>query len=253
MKILITGAAGKLGTAVRKELAGKHELRLADITKIENPEGESLVLDIADVDAVQRAMEGMEAVAHLAYGNIFGGVKDAEAIRISFDVNARGTYNLLWAAHKVKAKRFLYSSTLSVHGKILGKTKDLLDESTPPCPNEVYGFTKYLGEEACRYFADNYGMDIVVLRLCQLRPPKYWARDNAPEFKSKRESGAFGMSTHVADVARAIHLSLTKSLKGYQLIHIASDNKGRITKIDRAKELLGFTPEYRLDSGGKLS
>src|SRR5688572_2389401 len=98
MRILITGAAGNVGTALRKELAGAgHELRLIDIRPIEKPEGDSRVLDIADGKAVLEAMEGVDAVAHLAFGfdPDKGGVSH---INRNFDVNAKGTFFLLWAA-----------------------------------------------------------------------------------------------------------------------------------------------------------
>src|ERR1041384_926836 len=96
MRVLITGAAGNVGTALRKELsAAGHELRLIDIRPIENPEGESLVMDIADGRAVVKAMEGIEAVAHLAFG--FDPEEGAfNHINRNFDVNAKGTFFLLW-------------------------------------------------------------------------------------------------------------------------------------------------------------
>ena len=124
MRILITGAAGNLGKALRKELsAAGHQLRLADVKAIKDPEGESLVLNVADGRAVRRAMKDVDAVAHLAYGKL----DSDRQVRIgtSFDVNAKGTYYLLDAARKFKVKRFVYTSTLSVFGSSaeLGKPR----------------------------------------------------------------------------------------------------------------------------------
>jgi len=56
------------------------------------------------------------------------------------------------------------------------------------------------------------------------------------------------MMTHVDDVARAIHRALTVRHRGFELVHIATDNPGRITSIRRARKVLGFHPRYRMES-----
>ena len=66
MKILITGAAGRVGTELCKELATSHQLRLLDVHPAKDPAGEFIQGSVADWDTVKRAVEGMDAVAHLA-------------------------------------------------------------------------------------------------------------------------------------------------------------------------------------------
>lgn len=246
MKILITGAAGKVGRATRKELAAAgHRLRLADVASITDAEDESVTLDIADTEAVRRAMEGMEAVAHLAYGHIqWGNDPSAADVRASFDVNLKGTFNLLLAAKQVGVKRFVYTTTLSVFGDFLNTTNEEITEQTPVCPDEIYGLTKYLGEEVCRYFARAHGVSAVCLRLCHVCDDADWAR--AASERNPRRVRWRGMATHVSDVARAIHRALTVPDLKFEILNIAANNPGRLSNIQRAAQVLGFTPQWRL-------
>ena|ERR1051326_278986 len=249
MRILITGAAGQVGRAVRKELsAAGHLLRLADIKPIENPEGENLVLDVADWPAVRNATKDMDAVVHLAYGSARVDDSDVD-IRLNYDVNAKGTHYLLLAAEQCGVKRFIYTSTLSIFGTSLELAAGNFDENSPPNPNFPYGLTKWMGEEACQLFAKRGKLSIVCLRLCGVTLPQEWEeyRQWKPDFTNPRDRVQYGMATHVEDVARAIHLSLTAPNVRYEVIHIASDNKCRVTSIHRAKRMLGFWPKHRLE------
>lgn len=249
MRILITGAAGKVGRAVRKELATVgHQLRLADIKPIENPEGENVVLDVANPEAVLRATQGVDAVVHLAYGS--ARYDDSEAdIRLNYDVNARGTHYLLWAAEQHKVKRFIYTSTLSIFGYTRELAAGNFTEDSPPNHLTPYGLTKWMGEEVCQMFAKRGQLSIVCLRLCGVTLPTEWEKcqDWKPDPADAIICARHGMVTHVEDVARAIHLSLTVPIVRYEVIHIASDNKYRVTSIERARRVLGFWPKYRLD------
>ncbi len=250
MRILITGAAGKVGRALRKELAQTgHSLRLADIRPIEKPEGESLRLDITDGAAVLRAAQGMDAIAHLAYGADLNDNSEKD-IRLNYDVNAKGTHFLLWAGEQVGIKRFVYTSTLSVFGASEAFARGNLHEESPPQPVNPYGLTKYFGEEVCRYYAETRGLSVVCLRLCCVTVEDEWPKCLSWKLKPDTTACARahrGMATHVNDVAHAVHLALTVPNLRYEVLHIAADNVGRVTSIDRAREVLGFWPRYSLD------
>jgi len=250
MRVLITGAAGKVGRAVRRELcAAGHTLRLMDIKPIDAPEGETVALDVAEGEAVRRAVRGMEAVVHLAYGSDRNDGSGAD-ICLNYDVNAKGTYFLLWAAKEAGVRRLVYTSTLTVFGGTTFLARRGYDENTPPAPVNPYGLTKLMGEEVCRFFARRHGMSIVCLRLCGVKTDAEWADRQTwkPQPDWTKEFGVHrAMTTHVDDVARAIHLALTAPNIGFELLHIAADNTGRVTEIARAKEVLGFWPAHRLD------
>jgi nucleoside-diphosphate-sugar epimerase len=255
MRILITGAAGKIGRAIRSELAGAgHALRITDILPTADAEGESFQLDVTDGGAVRRAVEGMDAVVHLAYG-IDRSDKTVADIHPHFDVNVKGTYFLLWACQHHKVKRFVYTSSFSVFGTLHELARGGLDEQSPPILRSPYGLTKRLGEEVCEFFALNRGVNVVCLRLGGVVDAQEWedwkqytpvkhARLNRP-----RELYSFykGLRTHVDDVARAIRLAVEAESTGYELVHIAGANNDRVTSIERARQILGFEPEHRID------
>jgi NAD dependent epimerase/dehydratase family len=94
-RVLITGAAGEIGTALRDGLrANWHRLRLTDIRPVQNltDNEEALVADIADRSAIEAMMQDIRAVVHLA--GVFGNY-DLEAL---FRVNARGLFDVFEAA-----------------------------------------------------------------------------------------------------------------------------------------------------------
>jgi len=249
MRVLITGAAGRVGRALRKELAtAGHELRLTDIKPIENPEGESFVLDVADWPAVQNASKGMDAVIHLAYGSARTDDNQTD-IHLNYEVNAKGTHYLLLAAEQSGVKRFIYTSTLSIFGLSRELAVGNLDENSPPNFMLPYGLTKWMGEEVCQMFAKRGKLSIVCLRLCGVTLPSEWEEYKRwePTVADPVAHRSRRMATHVEDVAHAIHLALTVPDIRYEVLHIASDNKGRVTSIDRAKKVLGFWPKYKLD------
>lgn len=225
-----------VGTAVRKELSTSgHQLRLLDVAPVREPEGEVVQGSILDYEAVYEATKGMDGVIHLAYGSGKTNPRGSEARGDdwSFDVNVKGTYNVMRAALENKLRRAVYASTLSVfdgmkierglYGGVV------LSEETPPFPCEVYGFTKYLGEEVCRYFAKAHGLSCVVLRLTGVTRPEDWSR-------------AGGGSTSTTDVARAFRMALEKDGISFEILHICGDNVGRPTEIGKARRVLGFWP-----------
>ena len=68
MNVLITGATGRVGRAVRKALSGRHMLRLLDPVPVVHPGGEFVQGSVTDRATVRKAVEGMQGVVHLAFG-----------------------------------------------------------------------------------------------------------------------------------------------------------------------------------------
>ena len=107
MKILITGAAGRIGSTLVKGMGQRHQLRGFD--RVEMPDLEdSQVGDVADYEALLAAAEGMEAIIHLT------GV-DSEWEK-ALPSNFIGTYNMLEAARIQGVRRVAYASRAGVHG-----------------------------------------------------------------------------------------------------------------------------------------
>jgi uronate dehydrogenase len=108
MRVLMTGAAGGIGTALRPML---HELgvimRLSDMTEPANgraPGEEWVLADMRDPAAMARIVEGCDAILN------FGGISTENTAALIHDVNVIGTYNLYEAARKAGVRRILFAS-----------------------------------------------------------------------------------------------------------------------------------------------
>ena len=228
MRVLIAGAGGKVARAVRRELAGHHQLRLMDVVEVEDPEGEVVVGSITDRDAVERAVAGMEAVVQLALSPDCGRAE-------GFQVSVTGTYVLLEAAAAAGAKRAVCTSSLSVYwGERRGVT-----EATPAPPGGApYPMMKVFEESVARFFAEAEGLPAVVLRLTGPLTDVEWQERAA-------EVTLGGGVTHLRDVAQAYRLALEWAGESpFEIFHIGPEDPHGELPIDKAKKLLGYRPRW---------
>lgn len=237
MNVLITGATGRVGRAVRTALAGRHTLRLLDPVPIEHPEGEFIRGSVTDRAMVREAVQGMKGVVHLAFG------KDQDASDTpeewSVDVNLKGTYNMLLAARDEGVQRFIYASTMSIYDGNWPEEGEVFDETVPPVPRGHYSLTKYLGEEMVRCFAQAEGLSAVCLRMTGVSAPAVWER-------IKTEPGDHYGATHSEDVGRAFRLALEKPGLSGEILNICGDLPTCRWSYRRAYEVLGYAPKHRL-------
>lgn len=155
----MTGAAGRVGSALRPGLRRRCRLRLLDRRPVEDPgEGEEAVIaDIRDPDQMQEATNGCAAVVHLAAIPTDAPHDDL------LDVNDRGTYNVLQAAVTAGCRRFVFASTNHVTG--FYPTTLRVTPEMPPRPDGLYGASKAYGEALCRLHHDHYGLEVAVIRI----------------------------------------------------------------------------------------
>jgi uronate dehydrogenase len=164
-KILITGAAGQIGRALRAAWQGRYALRLSDIGAMaparENEECVSA--DISDLAAVEKLMPSVDAVAH------FG----AQSVEAPWDKllgpNIIGVYNILEAARRHNVKRVILAS--SNHAVGFYRREVTLDASHAPRPDGPYGVTKAFCEAIGSMYADKHGMTVACLRIGTFREP----------------------------------------------------------------------------------
>ncbi|OWT57532.1 NAD-dependent epimerase/dehydratase family protein [Candidimonas nitroreducens] len=164
-RILITGAAGQLGTLLRASLRGKAEiLRLSDIAALgPRRDGEELCpCDLVDAHAVHELMQGVDQVIHL------GASLNVDDWDQTLQVNIAGTYNVFDAARRAGVKRVIYAS--SHHAIGMYPIQEHLDDRAPLRPDSLYGLSKCFGENTARYFWDKFGLESVCLRIGSTRP-----------------------------------------------------------------------------------
>lgn len=177
-KILITGAAGFIGSSLVEHLLkdgqSSETLRLlvAPWDNLDNlPQNifEIVICDIRDKKLVDKAMRGIDTVYHLAAKT----VKRGGTYEYYKDTNVNGTENLLEAAGKHQVKKFIYFSSISVFG-LPAWSGDIkgCNETWPKNFSEPYGRTKYESEKLVINASKKFGLDYIILRPTTVYGPK---------------------------------------------------------------------------------
>jgi len=238
--VLITGAAGKVGSLLRSGLARDYQLRLLDIVPI--PEApDAIVGDINDGALLDHAMSRIDAVVHLAADPR---VK-AEFTSVLHS-NISGTYQVFEAARRNGVKRIVFAGTshaVEYHSPLLslrhGKEEELLPVTfplsfkVPGKPDSLYGVSKLFGEALARYYADAFQVTSVCLRLGSVTPD--------PAFLSQPRAWALWISTR--DLCEAFRCSIEAEGIGSAVVYACSANTRRWWDLVPARELIGFVPQ----------
>jgi len=175
-RVLVTGGAGFIGSHVVDKLMDKgYDVRVLDnlsAGKFVNIEGRLKPAsffkgDINDVDVVEKCVQGVDAVVHLAAITSipFSVEHPAETHR----TNVEGTLNLSNACLKVDVKRFVFVSSCSVYGE---SSYLPVDEKHPTSPLSPYAASKLGGEDCCRIHHERHGLPAVILRLFNVYGPR---------------------------------------------------------------------------------
>ena len=159
-RVLLTGAAGGLGKALREPLKANCEtLRLSDrIDFGPAREGEEVVLaDLGDADAVHTMVAGVDAIVHM------GGVSVEGPFAPILQANILGVYHLYEAARKHGTRRIVFASSNHVMG--FYKQSETINADHPPRPDGYYGVSKAFGEDISRFYFDRYGIETACVRI----------------------------------------------------------------------------------------
>ena len=122
--------------------------------------------DICQTDVLEAAMDNIDGVFHFAALWL---LQCHDFPRSAFDVNIRGTFNVLEACVKKGIKRLVYSSSASVYGDAV---QEPMDEDHPFNNKNFYGATKIAGEAMARAFHHRYGLPVVGLRYMNVYGPR---------------------------------------------------------------------------------
>lgn len=292
--ILVTGGAGFVGaTLVRRLVASGYRVRVldnlstGDEAHLADVDAELVKGDIRDVDALDDALDGLDAVIHLAAaGSVVGSVQDPVG---NFESNVLGTFRVLDAARRAGVERIVQAST---GGALIGDANPPVNEKSLPKPLSPYGASKLAGEGYAHAYAKAYGLRTVAVRFGNVYGP--WCarkRGVLNVFFESLHDGVplviYGDGTssrdyvYVSDIAQALQLALEKDVPGGTVLHAASGVETTVATFadlcrqaagrpdhpieyrparagevgrnfasyDLARELLGYSPTVRREDG----
>jgi len=174
--MLVTGGAGFIGSHLVERILGLgHEARVLDDFSTGHRENlapfaddiDLHVGDVRDIEAVRRAVDGVDIVFHeAALASVPRSVDDPIT---SNEVNVGGTLNVLVAARDAGVRRLVYASSSSIYGDSpeLPKREDMA-----PSPESPYAVGKLAGEHYCSVFSSLYGLECVALRYFNVFGPR---------------------------------------------------------------------------------
>lgn len=223
-KILITGAAGRLGRELRTGLVHLADtIRLGDRTPFDDlaTHEEQAVFELADMAATIAATEGCDAIVH------FGGAPLESPWQTILDSNIRGSYHLYEGARKHGAKRVIYAS--SVHAIGYHLIEDHIGVDAPVRPDSLYGVSKNFVESLSRLYWDKFGIESACLRIFS----------SFPEPADRRMLWSY---LSFADCVRLTEAALTAPRIAHTLAFGLSDNKVKMVDTSGANHL-GYVPQ----------
>jgi UDP-glucose 4-epimerase len=185
-KVLVTGGAGFIGSHVVDKLIERGvEPRIFDLVPSSyHPDIDTVTGDLTSLHDVRRAVEGCDAVIHLAaIADVNHVAADPAYAEV---VNSRGTFQVLEAARLAGVERVVYGSTIWVYNGQEG----IADEGTSvQLPSHLYTATKLAGEMYCRAYNEQYGLDCTILRFGIPYGPRARAAAVVPAFVKKALGG----------------------------------------------------------------
>jgi len=293
-KVIVTGGAGFVGSNLVRLLLDKG-LQVAVVDNfirgrreyLAGLEVEIIEADIRDAAALVKAFGGFGQVIHLAaLGSVVESVSDPHT---NFDINVRGTFNVLDAAVRGGVRKLVFSST---GGALIGNAPPPVDENSLPRPISPYGAGKLCCEAYCHAFAGSYGLATVCTRFANVYGPysghktgvinRFLQRIDAGQALQIYGDGSSSRDyIHVADLCDGIYAALAHATAQSEIFHLASgretslreladimrNNAGRpdhpieflearVGEVDRnfasydhAARVLGFSPKIQLEAG----
>ena len=228
-KVLITGAAGFVGSQLREFWGDIFELRLTDIKPIDNlaAHEEFAEMDITKYDEFLAACAGVDTVVHLAADRS----PSAEFYKTLLDLNIIGCYNGFEAARVAGCRRIVFASSVNT---ILGyRYKERTFPHSPVFPLNIYGATKCFGEALGRVYMHQHSLSCIMVRLSSPRFDQNgdWDPADSNDMLSPRDNAQlFRRCVEVENVDFAI-------------VHGASRHQSEWMDLEETSRLLGYEPQ----------
>ncbi len=269
-KVVVTGGSGKAGRAVVNELNARgYQTLNVDQTIPPASWGWALAVDLTDLGQTIEALQGADAVVHLAAVP----APEMRPEQETFRNNILSTYNVFSAAADLSLQKVVWASSETVLG--LPFEKELpdyapIDEQQTPYPESSYALSKLLGEQMAAQFSRRFGLPFAGLRISNIMEPDEYAK--FPSFWDDPALRKWNLWGYVdaRDVAQAVRLALELDVPGSEQYIVAANDTvmnrssqglmeevyptvairkdlgefETLLSIDKAREMLGYEPDY---------
>ncbi len=229
-RVLLTGAAGRIGTAYRKHAGESCDFRLVDINPVSDAgRHEAMTLDLADADAARKACEGMQTVIHLAANPH----TTAEFYKDLLDPNFKATYNMYRAAKDAGCERLIFASSVNAVGA--SPRERQVRESDPPCPGNVYGASKAFGESLGAFFAHGEKLSNISIRIGAVV-------DNISDVRADSSDHFRAIVISLRDLCHLLDRCVETPNISFAVVHGVSNNRHNWLSLTETQRLLQYNP-----------
>jgi len=231
-KIVLTGAAGRLGSYLREPLAKMAETLVStdikdDIGKL-YPGESFMAADLGDLEAMAKVIEGADVVVH------FGAIGDEAPFDDILHANIIGAYNVWEAAKRHGVKRIVYAS--SIHAVGMYPKNENIGVDVPHRPDSYYGLAKCFAEDLGRLYFEKCGIESVHLRIY-----------SCASVNSSRSLAAW---LSYDDLIQLVTKSIDSPVTGFAICYGVSNND-RLPVDNSSARFLGYQPKDNAEKYAK--
>lgn len=231
-KVLVTGAAGNIGSHFCQAVKDRYQLRLM-VRGDENQTaiygcGEIVEASLMDQARLVEVTGEIDTIVHLA-ANPSPKAKWSSILTN----NIEGTYHLFQAAIENQCRRVVFAS--SIHAVSGYPVDRQVHPDDPPNPGDVYGVSKAFGEALARYASTQHGLSTIVVRLGACRPAEVHAK--------KHDMNWINSFISYSDLSHLFSLCIDDEKLDFAIVHGLSENLFNRMDITTTRDLLGYEPQ----------
>jgi len=222
-RVLVTGAAGRIGSGFLRHVADRYTLRATDLPSKAVAVEDFVPADLVDAEALARACEDVDTVVHLGADPRLNASWDS-----LLPNNIVGTHTLFEAAHGAGVRRVVFASSVhAVSGYPVGRQ---ISADDPANPGNLYGVTKAFGETLGRFYAEQRGLSVIALRI-----GAFYTEGTQPEPEPYNEF----LHLAEADLYRIIIRAIEVRGVRFAVVNAISPQVGGRLDITATRDLLG--------------
>ncbi|MGH1577347.1 NAD-dependent epimerase/dehydratase family protein [Planktotalea sp.] len=223
-KLVLTGAAGRLGSSLREPLAKLcKELVSTDIVPIQGPLLDSerfIQANLNDLAAIEELTKGADMIVH------FGAIGDETEFDAILQSNIIGVYNIWEAAHRNGIRRVVYAS--SIHAVGMYPKTEFIDTNVQHRPDTYYGLAKCFAEDLARMVWEKRGIEAVCLRIL-----------SCSKVNNTRSLGSW---LSYDDLHQLVRRAIETPITGFTVVYGVSNND-RVPVDNSQAAFLGYRPK----------